>query len=303
MIGIVAVIVGIVVAIVTSNMDLLAIAGVGYVIYLFASCGSTEAGLVQNSLQGTDALVEQLNIMYRANCAYSWSIECYHYEQRTVISTGSQRARTKQVRVVTHRASTSGRLLTFDTSAPFVPALNSYALTQVVSSVDIRMRSTEYYADRDRWRAANTRDEHQDFSSSENLPELKPEMLVEFVPGTKPWWVSEGCFTIAVFAMLSLFYQAALNSICGRQEYVFIKEVTGFSQNDVSEEARQYDAEQAIHIVKISETPGDSSDANAAPPSYDASFGKLAGDSAYNETVPPPPPPPKYEVGAERLNV
>jgi Ca2+-binding EF-hand superfamily protein len=314
-IGIIAVIVGIVVAIVTSDMALLAIAGVGYFIYLLASCGSTEAGLVQNSLQGTDALVEKLNTMYRANCAYSWSIECYHYETRTVTTTDSQghsHTRTEKVRVVTHSASTSGRLHTFDASPAFVPALNSYALTQVLSSVNIQMLNTEYYAGRDHWRSSNTRDEHQDFSSSEDLPELLPELLVEYVPGTKPWWVSEGYFTLAVLTMLSLFYQVALNSICGRQEYVLEKKVTGFSHDDVSEEARQYDAEQAVRVVKISATvvaieippaaaatPDDSSDANAAPPSYEASVVKLAGDSASHETVPQPP---SYDIGAERFD-
>jgi hypothetical protein len=80
--------------------------------------------------------------------------------------------------------------------------------------------------------------------------------------------------------MLSLLYQAALNSISGRQEYVLEKKVTGFSQDAVSEEARQYDAAQvpasavALDIQSAAAaTPGDCAPPSytpAAPPAYDA---------------------------------
>ena len=105
------------------------------------------------------------------------------------------------------------------------------------------------------------------------------------MPGSQPWWVSQTCSVLATLALLSLCFEVAFDSVCGREEYVFVKEVTGFSVDSVSEEARLYDAQsaatqprQALAVaVAVNATPD-------APPAYEDT-GILHGK---RDVMPPP---------------
>lgn len=147
--------------------------------------------------------------------------------------------------MTTHTATQTGRLRSYEVSPPFVPDLNSYALTQIISSARVQVQFVEYFSARDAWRAANTRDKHQDFSAAEAVPELQPELLVEYVPGLRPWWMAPWAFALASFTLSALCYKVAFNARCGRQEVLFVKDAVGFADDAVCEEAHMYDAEKA----------------------------------------------------------
>jgi len=230
-----------------SGARFFALAAAGYVLHACASCASADAGAVFNVVAGADALAAAFEGAFRANASYRWHIECYHYETRVrhgKDSKGHSTTHTERVRVTTHTATREGRLRTFDASPPFAPAAAS-ALSQLSSRAVVRVRFDGYFAARDAWRAANARDQHQDFSASEGVAEVRPELLVEFVPGARPWWVSAPAFALATLALGALCYRVAFDARCGHLEYTFLKDAVGFSEDAVSEEARALDAEQA----------------------------------------------------------
>ena len=215
----------------------------GYVVYAAASFSGHDFGLVSNAVSGAEGLAAQFDPVYRANAAYRWHISCYHYETRTTRDSKGH-THSERVRVTTHTATLEGRLRSFEVSAPFVPDENSYALTEVISRARVQVRFEEYFHARDRWRAANTRDTHQDFSSSETIPGLRPEVLVEFVPGLKPWWMARWAFAAATLLLSSVCFRVAFHARCGRQDYLFVKDAVAFTEDAECEEARMYDAEK-----------------------------------------------------------
>lgn len=154
-------------------------------------------------------------------------------------------AHRRRVRVVTHVAERTGRFRSYDVSPPFVPAADACALTQVHSRAHVRVLFDDYFAQRDMWRAANTRDAQQDFSAVETVTEMKPEILVEFVPGARPWWVTRQAFALATALLATLCFRIAFDARCGQSEYAFVKDAIGWTEDAVSEEARALDAEQA----------------------------------------------------------
>jgi hypothetical protein len=250
--GIVAVVGGIVAALLLESRGLFIVSGAGYIIHLVASFCSPDFQLISNRpTSGSAGLVAEFDAVYRANAAFRWHIECYHHETRTRTSTDSKgrvRTRTESVRVTTHVATQQGRLRSLEASPPFVPDLNSHVLTQVVSTARVTVRFAEYFAARDAWFAANTRDAHQTFSAVESVPELKPSLLVEYVPGNRPCWMAQWVFALATLMLSSLCYRVAFNARCGKQEYTFVKYAIGFAEDVVGEEARVYDAEKAAGL-------------------------------------------------------
>lgn len=74
-----AVIGGIVAAVLLGKKELFIIAGVGYAVHLIAGFASRDFSLLSNPIAGTEGLVAVFNNVYRANAAYTWHIECYHY--------------------------------------------------------------------------------------------------------------------------------------------------------------------------------------------------------------------------------
>lgn len=74
----------------------------------------------------------------------------------------------------------------------------------------------------------------------------QPELLVEYVPGSKPWWVSRGWYALSTLLLGAICYKIAFNSRCGRQEYTFVKDSFAFSEDLVSDETRMFDAEEAM---------------------------------------------------------
>lgn len=247
--GIVAVVGGIVAAVLLDNRGLFIVAGVGYIVHVVASFCSPDFQLISSRpTSGAAGLVAEFDAVYRANAAFRWHIECYHNETRTRTSTDSKghvRRHTESVRVTTHVATQQGRLRSLEASPPFVPDLNSHVLTQVVSTARVTVRFAEYFAARDAWFAANKRDAHQTVSAVESVPELKPSLLVEYVPGNRPCWMTQWAFAFAALTLSSLCYRVAFNARCGKQEYTFVKYVVGFAEDVVGEEARVYDAEKA----------------------------------------------------------
>ena len=224
-------------------------AGICYAIHACLSLQSTENELLKHVISGTGGLVSHFDAVYRANATYRWYVSCYHYETRTRVSTdskGHKHSHTENIKVITHTATMQGRLRSFDTSAPFLPY--SSALTQLLLSARVQVRFAEYFVSRDLWKMANTRDQHQDFSISESVAELQPNLLVEYIPGSLPWYISSLGFAVATAVCASMCYTIAFNSMCSNQSYIFVKDVVGFAEDLISEEARMYDAGQAQGI-------------------------------------------------------
>jgi hypothetical protein len=212
---------GIVAAIMTETPAFFIVAGVAYAFHFGASvCCGHDFGLLSNAVSGAAGLVARFDPVYRANAAFRWHIECYHYETRTYTTTdskGHRHTHTKRVRVTTHVATHEGRLRSFEVSPPFIPDVNSYALTQLLSTARVQVKFAEYFAARDSWRAANTRDAHQDFSAAELVPELQPEILVEYVPGLRPMWMTQFVYLVstALFSALCAWRRARAHGRSG----------------------------------------------------------------------------------------
>ena len=223
--------------------DFFKLAIAGYVAYLVASFMGHDFALLSNSVSGAEGLAAQFDPVYRANASYTWHIECYHYETRTRTDSKGK-SHSESVRVTTHTATRGGLLRSFEVSPPFVPRADSFVLTEVISRARVQVRFVEYFQQRDSWRAANTRDAHQSFSASESIPGLRPEVLVEYVPGARPRWMSRWAFALATLLLSSLCFKVAFHARCGRQEYEFVKDVVGFTEDPVCEEAHLYDAER-----------------------------------------------------------
>jgi len=230
------------------------IVAVAYVLHIKVSCASDSAGLVGNVVTGAGALADSFEAAYRANATFRWRIECYHYETRTVHGKKGH-SHKKRVRVTTYVATRTGRLRTFDVSPPFVPAADACALTQLHARAHVRVLFDDYFVERDAWRAANRRDAHQDFSAVETIAEMQPETLVEFVPGSRPWWVSRAVFALATLALSSLCFRVAFAAKCGEHQYAFFKDAIGFTEDEISEEARALDAETAAAAVAFPFAP------------------------------------------------
>ena len=244
LLGLAALAAGIPLGLIMNEKMYFALAGVGYAVYFFASFMGHDFSLLSNPVAGADGLAAQFDRVYRANAAFRWHIECYHYEERSHTDSKGHR-HTRRVRVTTYTATREGRLRSFEASPPFVPNADSHALMQVIARVRVQVRFVEYFQARDLWRAANTRDTHQDFSASELVPELMAETLVEYVAGLRPAWMTRGAFALATLLLSSMCFKVAFNSRCGRQEYEFVKDVVAFSEDALSEEAHAYDQERA----------------------------------------------------------
>ena len=243
-----ALVAGIALGVILNTKTYFVLAGVGYAVHFVVSfCCGHDYSLLSNPVAGADGLAAQFERVYRANASYRWHIECYHYEERVTKNSKGER-HTERVRVTTYTASREGRLRSFEASPPFVPNVNSHALLQVVSNARVQIRFTGYFQERDAWRRANTRDTHQDFSAAELVPELMEDALVEFVAGLRPKWMTLGAFALATLFLASLCFKVAFNARCGRQEYTFVKDAVGFSEDALSEEAHAYEQEKAAGL-------------------------------------------------------
>jgi hypothetical protein len=241
--GLVGIAAGIAVALVTRNNQAFFLALAGYATFLFASFMGHDFALLSNAVAGAAGLAARFEPAYRANAKFRWHIECYHNERRTTTDSKGHR-HTHTVRVTTYTATHEGALRSFELSAPFVPDENSFVLTQVISRARVQIRFPGYFQARDSWRAANTRDAHQDFSATESIPGMAEEVLVEYVPGARPWWMTRWAFVLWTLLLSSLCFKVAFNARCGRQEYTFVKDAIDFAEDPVCEEARAYDEEK-----------------------------------------------------------
>jgi hypothetical protein len=254
----------------------------GYVLYLVASFMGHDFALLGNAVSGAEGLAAQFDPVYRANAKFRWHIECYHYENRTRRDSKGH-THTERVRVTTYTATHEGLLRSFEVSPPFVPSADSFVLTQVISSARVQVRFPEYFHARDSWRAANSRDTHQDFSAAEFIPGLRPEVLVEYVPGARPRWMTRWVFALATLLLGSLLFKVAFNARCGRQHYIFVKDVVAFTEDPECEEARMYDEEKRAGLANAVYAP--------ALPQVVVIPAAAAG-AAYAQAQPFPPPPP-----------
>ena len=223
----VIIIVGVILALVLANMPVLALAAVGVLIYVIATfCCNRSLDLLSNQIEGLDALVSEIEKVYHANPSYRWHIECYHMERRTRrVKRGNRYVtETYYVKVVTHRATKTGKVSAKDVSEKFVPQ-SSCELMQLCSNMDLNefQSNSDYIRRKNAWLLANRRDAKQDHSTSMSVQEHSPNMLVSYVPELRPWWMEKKYYLISSIFCCPVCYKMAFNAACGRQKYTFKK--------------------------------------------------------------------------------
>jgi len=200
-----------------------AVAYVVYLLHLMCCVGLTKA--FHNETEGMEAVVELMDKPRHENPRYSWTVQCYHY--RTVHYTttdkdGRTQHHTRQERVNTHHAHTSGFIPSTDMTPPFLPQVEAQQ-TQIDTHLNLDLSQSNYHSEYQRFCAFHRWDVHQDCSHSEDCPSRAGNCLAVWVAKSKPCWMNGGCYWLANIFLLSFFYRLAAQRLIGKQEYTYHK--------------------------------------------------------------------------------
>ncbi|CAE8640244.1 unnamed protein product [Polarella glacialis] len=178
-----------------------------------------------NETHGLEQVMQRMDRPRHETPHYSWRVQCYHYETRTVTTKdkdGESRTDTETHRVNTHSAYTSGVIPSTDSTPAFLPN-TAAAQTQIATHLDLDFSDSNYIGEYHRWCSFHRWDLHQDCSKSEDLPSRLGSCLALWSPRRKPCWMNACCYWLANLFLLSFFYRIFAQSRFGHQEYTYEK--------------------------------------------------------------------------------
>jgi len=205
---------------------LLGVCAGAYVVYLCHLCCCVRlTKAFANTTDGMEAVIELMDKPRHENPRYNWTVQCYHYETRHYTTTdkdGRTQHHTRQERVNTHRAHTSGWVPSTDRTPPFLPQVEAQQ-TQINTNLNLDFSESNYYGEYQRFCAFHRWDMHQDCSHTEELPSRAGSCLAVWVAKSKPCWLNGGFYWLANIFLCSFFYRIAAQRIIGSQEYTYHK--------------------------------------------------------------------------------
>lgn len=200
------------------------------VIYLMAACFCSKLGsALSNSTEGFDRVFTILDKPRYENPHFRWHIQCYHYETRTrqVRTTdkdGNQSTRTEtyQERVNTHFAEASGFIPSTDHTAAYIPDTRATSC-EVDTEEQHNFSSSNYMPEFVLWKGFHWRDMHADVSHTERCPSRLDSILATWMPGTKPWWMTQSVYYLVTMLCCHFCYAVKMRSEITLQDYVYHK--------------------------------------------------------------------------------
>lgn len=204
-------------------------------IHCFASTSQRSHSL-SNTLFGLTSTVKYITTCKETNATYFWSIQNYHYEQRTRTvrdSEGRTRTETYTVRVNTHYASTGGALRCSDHSQVFIPNMRkrNCALDSRLDCAPSAAFHAQYERQKHMFYAANTRDTHQDTSASFELPGMMPYVRCEWADDGEedPCWANGCCMIVSVLSCTAVCWFLKMRSFMCEDAFTFVKAAHAFA--------------------------------------------------------------------------
>jgi len=207
-----------------TESGLLATTGVAYFIYLcHLACCVRLTRAFANLTEGMEAVMALMDQPRSENPQFHWTSEAYHYITRVehyTDSEGKSRTRTRQERVVTHRASASGIIPSTDLTPGFVPNTRAQQ-TQIDTELQLDFSSSNYLSEYSRWCSFHRWDIHQDCHRSEDCASRASSCLAVWT--RRPWWMNGCSYWLANIFLLSFFYRIWLQAQMARQKYIYVK--------------------------------------------------------------------------------
>jgi len=201
------------------RIPLLIFAGICAVFYwvsfVFLKKGVNEA--LMNAVEGMEEVLGRIEAVEKSNPAYSWSIECYHYETRTSADGKSSR----QEKVVTHRKNKTGEIPSVDCSNELIPN-TSVPYCVIECGVSLNFNETNYISKFNEWVFENDRDEQKNVSRSEHLPGVC-DILACWIKDHRPWWMSIEAAAAAHFMFCGPCHRLKADSAVTHQKHVYCK--------------------------------------------------------------------------------
>ena len=146
---------------------------------------------------------------------------CYHYES------DSDGNRSKKV---THVGRKTYKYRTWKDVSAEVTGFNEWSLTKLKNYKTFSFANgateNDYKRTVREFKAANRRDQYQDFSFDVQIAGFKKFILIESEPGAKPGLVSLRWYLASSFLLCTTCYRMYFSSVCGRKKYVFNKQIS-----------------------------------------------------------------------------
>lgn len=187
---------------------------------------SNGANMMAHVMHGLPELVEHIVQVKQSSVQYKWEIECFHMEDtgrdQRHHSHATEAGKREKKKVVTNRVKKQGTINAVDVSPPFIPH-TTCPLTQLTTKVDLDFSQSNYLESKENWMASNRSDSQQTESSSEKVSDLQESILVEWVSGTKPWWMRCGWAYAFMCCMLQPCWRLGLDARTNTQQFTFSK--------------------------------------------------------------------------------
>jgi len=187
-------------------------------------------------ITGLKGAVKYITTQKDTNAGYTWSIQNYHYEQRTRTvrdSEGRTRTETYTVRVNTHHASTRGLMACSDDSPMFIPNMRkrNCALASQLSVGLADEFKSEYSRRQLLWYQMNTRDSHQDKSASFYLPGMVDAAMVEWADDGEedPWYASSTMMYLSMCTCCAACWFLKMREYMCEDSFTFRKRAHAFA--------------------------------------------------------------------------
>jgi hypothetical protein len=201
------------------------------VIYLLESAFSHTSRYLWNASSQREVLSVYEPRMRAEPLVITWTIQCYHYANRTHTTRtadGHTRTEHRRERVNTHAASVVYALNGCHDESPALQ-LSSHDLAKIHFQLAWRWATPQaeavYNMHKANFIQQNQRDTHYDFSAREELAGFQSHLLITRRPDSKPWWVNWGVFAAATLCGLSFVYRCMFSRVCGKLEHAFRKVV------------------------------------------------------------------------------
>lgn len=225
-----------------SKLTCLVIFVIIYLVYLLTEfCSETASYLCHKNTEG--GIYQKMGKLYKTYPVIEFYCECYHYENRKVHTTytdknGKKRhqTRTERVRKTTYteryympyysERDVSG-LFYLDCDRALVQK-KIYIQLDIYDEINFAdpISYMDYEFEKDRfWRRNRFRDIYFDFKESRYIPGLTRNNLIKLV-NSEPWYVNFFCFFIITLLTFAEIYTIIFNSLCVKQRYTIRKLVS-----------------------------------------------------------------------------
>lgn len=207
------------------------------IVVLIESIFSHELDYIKNIMEDETAW-SYIQRMQQVAPVITMKVECYHWETRTRVvyytdANGNTQSRTEtyQERVVTFvDVDTFSYGSWVDVSKREMPALSTVALTRLKIDLHILFGDEETSEEYNRQKAAmlernEHRDDHMDYSRSEQVPGLEKRISAYVDLRLKPWWIRPRYFWLATLLFMTWPYRWLFRARTAKNYYDMKKKI------------------------------------------------------------------------------